>query len=291
MIDYHLHLWPHEESSVWYRLDQIAAYCDEAARHGVSELALTEHANRFVDVMSLVGPFWERFGHEPTSKVTADYFAWTSRNSLDEYVTLAQLAKDEGLPVQIGLEVDFVRGKMDVISGLLAQYPFDVLIGSIHWIGSWLFDDVDNPVQMQEWRVRDVQRCWDDYTTAIEELCAVNAVDVLAHPDLIKVAGFHPPDSSEYWDRMASAAAAADLSVECSSAGWTKPVNEQYPSEGFLDRLVARGVTFTTASDAHRLERVSERAGDLADLLEARGVAVLAAYSSRQRRLVPLRTP
>jgi len=47
VIDYHLHLWPHSESSVWFKLDQIADYCDEAARHGVTELALTEHTSRF----------------------------------------------------------------------------------------------------------------------------------------------------------------------------------------------------------------------------------------------------
>ena len=45
MIDYHLHLWPHSESSVTYQIDQIAAYCEEAATHGVSELALTEHTH------------------------------------------------------------------------------------------------------------------------------------------------------------------------------------------------------------------------------------------------------
>ena len=54
MLDYHLHLWPHEESSVWFKLDQIADYCDEAAAHGVTELALTEHTSRFVDVVSAV---------------------------------------------------------------------------------------------------------------------------------------------------------------------------------------------------------------------------------------------
>ena len=90
MIDYHLHLWPHSESSVWFRLDQIAQYCEEAAQHGVTELALTEHAHRFVDVASVVGPFWLRFGHEPTSATMAEYWDFNARNSLEEYVTLAQ---------------------------------------------------------------------------------------------------------------------------------------------------------------------------------------------------------
>ena len=78
---------------------------------------------------------------------------------------------------------------------------------------------------------------------------------------------------------MAESAARVDVSMECSSAGWKKPVGEQYPAEGFLDRLVAKGVTFTTASDAHGSGRVGERAGDLADMLEARGVHELASYT------------
>jgi len=274
---------------VWFKLDQIAQYCDEAARNGVSELALTEHSHRFVDVASVVGPFWLRYGHEPTSATMAEYWDFHARNSLEAYVTLAQRAKDEGLPVKIGLEVDFYKGQMDDVSLLLAQYPFDVLIGSVHWLGTWQLDDIDSDVNMHEWTVRDVDQCWKDYTIALDELCASNAVDVLAHPDLIKVAGYYATSPGEFWDAMAESAAKVDVSLECSSAGWKKPVGEQYPAIGFLDRLVAKGVTFTTASDAHRRERVGERVGDLAALLEERGVNQLASYTKRQRRMIPLR--
>lgn len=288
MLDYHLHLWPHDRSSVWYRLDQVAAYCEEAARHGVSEVALTEHSNRFRDVMDIVGPFWEG-RDDGTARAMAGYFEFTSRNALEEYVELACLARSEGLPVKVGLEVDYVRGRMDELSEYYAQFPFDVLIGSVHWLGTWTFDDIDVPVMMREWEVRDVDAAWDEYTRTLEELAATRAVDVLAHPDLVKVNGNWPGDPSGFWDRMAEAAAAADVSMECSSAGWVKPVGEQYPSAGLIDRLAARGVTFTTASDAHELERVGERVGDLADLLEARGVTTLAAYDRRARVTVPLR--
>jgi len=64
-----------------------------------------------------------RYGHEPTSPVLAQYLDFHARNSLEEYVTLAQRAKDEGLPVKVGLEVDYYADQMDVVSGLLAQYP------------------------------------------------------------------------------------------------------------------------------------------------------------------------
>jgi histidinol-phosphatase (PHP family) len=274
---------------VSFQIDQIALYCDEAARHGVTEIALTEHSHRFVDIAAVVGPFWLRLGHEPTSTTMAEYWAFHARNSLEAYVSLAQRAKDEGLPVKIGLEVDFYQDQMDEVSTMLAQYPFDVLIGSVHWLGTWQLDDVDNEINMHQWTVRDVDQCWKDYARALDELCAANAVDVLAHPDLIKVAGFLASSPSEAWDAMAESAARVDVSLECSSAGWKKPVKEQYPAEGFLDRLVAKGVTFTTASDAHHHERVGERANDLATMLEARGVHELASYTQRQRQMIPLR--
>ena len=263
MIDYHLHLWPHSESSVYYRLDQIAEYCERAASQGVTE---------------------------PTAPAMADYFDWHARNSIEEYVTLAQRAKDEGLPVKIGLEVDYFRGQMDVVSDLLAQYPFDVLIGSVHWLGTWQFDDLDSSLQQAEWNSRSLESCWRDYSTAFEELAATKSVDVMAHPDLIKVAGRVVDDPSPWWDAMSQAALQADVSIECSSAGWFKPMGEQYPAEGFLERLVRGGATFTMASDAHQSERVGARANDIATMLERHGVHELATYEGRQRVMKPLRS-
>jgi histidinol-phosphatase (PHP family) len=291
VIDYHLHLWSHEESSVGYRLDQVAQYCEEAQRNGVNELALTEHLYRFVELRATVGDFWTRWNYEPTAPLMADYFDFHARNSLEDYVTFAQLAKSEGLPVKVGMEVDYYRDQMDDVAALINQYPFDVLIGSVHWLNTWQFDDIDNEVQMNGWLTRDVDRTWAEYTLALEELAATRTVDVLAHPDVIKVAGFFASQPEPLWDAMAEAAAAANVSVECSSSGWFKPAAEQYPASGFLDRLVERGVTFTTASDAHQLERVGSRAADLATLLEARGVHQLASYDQRRRTMVALRSP
>ena len=71
----------------------------------------------------------------------------------------------------------------------------------------WRFDDLSDEVSMNEWSVRDVDRAWDDYTLSIEELAASGACDVLAHPDLIKVAGFRSHAPEECFDRLAEAAA------------------------------------------------------------------------------------
>jgi histidinol-phosphatase (PHP family) len=284
MLDYHLHLWPHDEATTWCSLDQVAEYCARARAAGVTELALTEHLHRFTQAASVVGTFWDDAPDDPAvRRQLAVYFDFHARSDLDEYVTLCEAAKAAGLPVVTGLEVDYYRGQMDDVAELLAGYPFDVLLGSVHWIGAWQFDDIGTAAHLAEWSARDVDACWDAYTECLEELAATGACDVLAHPDLIKVAGHVPGAPQEWWDRIAEAAAASGIAAEVSSAGWTKPIGEQYPAEGLLDRFVARGVPLTTASDAHESARVADRADRVFGLLAARGVEQLASFRGRRR--------
>jgi len=114
---------------------------------------------------------------------------------------------------------------------------------------------------------------------------------VLAHPDLIKVAGNIPAAPAEWWDRIAEAAVTSGMAAELSSAGWNKPVAEQYPALPLLQQFADRGVPMTTASDAHRLEQVADCAGALRGLLGQVGVDRLCAFEKRQPRFVPVGDP
>ena len=289
MLDYHLHLWPHSEHETPLRPEQLAEYCARAQAAGVTELAVTEHLFRFRQADALLGGFWNDERVSPAlAENMAGYYAFHATADLDAYVACAQEAKEAGLPIVIGLEVDFYEGRMDDVAGLLAGYPFDVLLGSVHWVDGWRFDDIDDPASMAEWSVRQVDGCWEAYTEALEELAASGACDVLAHPDLIKAAGYVPDAPAEWWDRIAEAAAASGMAAEVSSAGWRKPVGEQYPAQGLLERFVARGVPLTTASDAHRLEHVADRADDLRAVLGAVGASHLQGYRGRAAYTVPV---
>jgi histidinol-phosphatase (PHP family) len=289
MLDYHLHLWPHADRDTPLVIDQVAAYCERAQAAGVVELALTEHLFRFVQADRLLGGFWE---DEPASaalrRSMADYWAFHATADLDAYVETVLEAKRQGLPVVLGLEVDYYHGRMDEVADLLDGYPFDVLLGSVHWVGAWRFDDLDDGPSLAEWSARSVDDCWDAYTEAMEELAATRTCDVLAHPDLVKVAGHRPGQPGEWWDRLADAAAHSGMAAEVSSAGWRKPVGEQYPAEDLLVRLAARGVAFTTASDAHRLDHVADRTTELRQLLGSAGVDRLQGFRRRQGHSIPL---
>jgi len=288
MLDYHLHLWEHGPRPLEVTLEQVAAYCDRATAAGVAEVALTEHLSRFRQADAVLKGWWD---DDPSPALAAAMRqAWDEEvgADLDEYVEVVLAAKAAGLPVVLGLEVDHYAGRMDVVGDLLAGYPFDVLLGSVHWIGSWGFDNWFEPAFADEWDRRGTEAVWGAYTDALEELAASGACDVLAHPDLCKVTGRRPAVPDEWYDRMAEAAARCGLAAEVSSAGLRKPVGEAYPAPDLLARFAAAGVPFTTASDAHRLDRVAECRSELRDLLATAGCTTLQAYRGRTPRTVPL---
>lgn len=288
MLDYHLHLWPHGEHAVGPTLEQLSQYCDKAMVAGVSEIAITEHLFRFVQADRLVGGFWTGQPDRALEQSMARYWRSHAHADLDAYVECGLAAKAAGLPVVMGLEVDYYRDRMDDVASLLEGYPFDVLLGSVHWLGVWRFDDLDDTVSMEQWSHTSVEAAWSEYTRAIEELAQSGTCDVLAHPDLVKVTGRRPSAPEEFWDRLAEAAASSGMAAEVSSAGWRKPVGCAYPDPGLLERFAARGVPFTTASDAHRLGQVADRVDDLASMLQAAGVEELQAYRARAPHRVPL---
>ncbi|MCU1376227.1 MAG: hypothetical protein JWO68_3513, partial [Actinomycetia bacterium] len=75
---------------------------------------------------------------------------------------------------------------------------------------------------------------------------------------------------------------------EVSSAGWFKPVAEAYPAPSLLQRFHAAGVPITTASDAHKVERVAAKRPEVGELVRAAGYDSLCAFEGRKPRVVPL---
>jgi histidinol-phosphatase (PHP family) len=296
VLDYHIHLWPHADvaDETDLAVERIAAYCERATAVGVTEIALTEHYHRFKRGREIVEGFWD---HEPdpSDRMLRDemveYFDHHATVDLDRYVETVIAAKQAGLPVVAGLEVDYYRGgMMSKVAEMLDGYPFDVLLGSIHWLGNFMFDVLESEPQMREWDSRGVEGVWKQYAEAMEELAATRTCDVLAHPDVVKVTGRVPDQGvvAEVESRIAEAAASSGMAAEISSAGFRKPTDSAYPSVTLLERFAALGVPVTTASDSHGLTHVADRAGDLRDLAAAAGYTTLRAFRGREGIDVPI---
>lgn len=283
MIDLHVHLWPHRPGTPVPTYEQLERCCEAAAARGIERIAVTEHSHRFTRVADEVLPHWTRPAAGHLADATDRLLETEGGADLDGYVASLLGARDRGLPLLVGLEVDYLPGAMPAMAEVLAEYPFDVLLGSVHWLDDWLFDAYGTEVFAREWRTRDTSSVYERYVDAVAELAGTGVVDVLAHVDVIKVAGHRPPDLAIHEDRLIEVVAGTGVAVEVSSAGLRKEAGEVYPSPRLLAGLAAAGVPFTTASDAHEVGQIGDGFDELSRILDEVGVRELVEFHRRHR--------
>ena len=287
VLDLHTHVWAHRPGTPIPTIDQLQAYCQAAQSRGIAEIAITEHSYRFDRIIEQVLPSWDRPATGAVAAATAHIIDAERGADLERYIEALAAAKDEGLPILVGLEVDYLPGAMEHMAAVLADYPFDVLLGSVHWLDEWLFDAYDNDAFARRWLERDVDDVFEQYVDCVLDLARHNIVDVLAHVDVIKVAGHRAPRLAEIEARLVEGIASSDVVIEFSSGGLRKPVGDTYPGGRLLDDLVSAGVPLTTASDAHTVDQIGSDFDVLERELDRLGQTHLATF--RQRRRVPYR--
>lgn len=301
MSDYHLHLHPHggqaakskvtDRSSAWpplgeYPAGLIEAYVDQAAENGVTELGFTEHLYRTKEGLAALGAFWERETRVDLATQAELMVVGDQGLVLDDYVNAIQAAKDRRLPVKLGLEVDFFPESIDRVIALLAGYPFDFLIGSVHWVGGWSIDAAD---VVYEFERRGIDRAWEDYFLLEADLAGKGVVDVLAHVDVCKKFGYRPDrEPVHLYEKVVEAAVAAGTAVEVSSQGLRRPVNEIYPSPTFLKMFHDAGVSITLASDAHSAQEAGYKHAEVVAAARSAGYEKHLRFEKRRRYEVPL---
>ena len=264
----------------------IDRYVEAALARGVTEVGFTEHLYRCVESEPVLGRWWER---DPDTRLGAELAAWivTERNlSLARYVDVVLDAKARGLPVKLGLEVDFVPGTEAAVLDLLDGIPFDYLVGSIHWIGAWNFmRDSARP----EYERRGTERAFAQYFALEAALAGSGMVDVLAHADVIARHGLRPEgDLERFHAPVVAAAARSGTAVEVSSAGLRHTVGAIYPSEPFLARFQASGVPITLASDAHLAGDAGMGHDAVLQAARSAGYTEYLRFSARRRVPTPL---
>ena len=129
----------------------------------------------------------------------------------------------------------------------------------------------------------DLDEVFAQYVDSVLDLAASGTIDVLAHLDVIKVAGHQAPRLAEHEARLVEGLADADVVIELSSAGLRKPVADTYPSPALLDALASNGLSLTTASDAHHVGQIGEGYDVLRRALDDRSIRELVTFRRRER--------
>lgn len=151
--------------------------------------------------------------------------------------------------VYLGIEADYCRETIQDVVELLRTYPFDYVIGSVHFLDGWGFDD---PSRVIEFEKRDVDEIYRAYYARLEEAAGQGVFTILGHLDLVKKFGHRPVASLEpEIERVALQMARRGVVAEINTSGLHKPVAEIYPSAQVLAILQKSGVAVTFGSDAH----------------------------------------
>jgi len=218
--------------------------------------------------------------------------AWRMDESeLESFITELEAAQAEfkgQLTIKTALEVDYYPGAEDYIEYLSQVYDWDYLMGSVHFIGEWGFD---NPDEVSRFEDCDMEQVYCDYFKLVEQSAASGLFDTIGHPDLIKKFGYtvqgHSERVEQAEERMLQAVKVADVALEISSAGLRKPIAEIYPHPRIVEKAAKLGIPFSFGSDAHAPTEVGHGMDACLSLLQQFGVSEVATFHKRQRGIQP----
>ena len=269
IVDYHTHLRDPQER-IDHTVEAVERFVEAAVARDVDEVGFSEHVYYFEQTR----PLWDQ-----------PYMLDRCAYDLDRYVAAVVEAKERGLPVKLGLEVDYAAGRERETAEVLAPYPWDYLLGSVHFVDGF-------GVDMQPGLVEKLGagEAWRRYFVWLRNAARSGLFDSLAHPDLVKHHGPRADVEVVQWlhEETADAIEASGVCIEVSSAGLHKPVGEPYPDQPLLEACRVRGVPITLASDAHVPETVGRDLDRAVELARAAGYETVTVFEARVARQEPL---
>jgi len=219
--------------------------------------------------------------HAPMHFDPAYRMKFEEMTSYEKSIKEAKESYHDRINILLGYEVDFLPGYMDE---RVLKADVDYLIGSVHFLGNWGFD---NPEFISQYESKDIDSIYRDYFEAIESMAKSHHFDIVGHLDLIKVFGFRSHTDVRLLAKDAiKAIKKADMVVELSSAGYRKPVKEAYPSDTLLSLLAEADIPITFASDAHHPKQVGFKTQELEAKARAFGYDTCATFSKREKVLI-----
>ncbi len=266
IADQHLHLERGPYTPENYPDEWLARYLETARATGVDRLGVVEHAYRFREAHGLLPNAW--------ADARCLY-------RLEPYAKFVERQRSRGLPVSFGLEMDYVPESEEGIGRFLSLYPWDFVLGSVHFVGDVGVDLAEDRARAAEIGPRAI---WQRYFELSRRAAESGLFDVLTHPDLPKIFGERPSwPLTEEFERTANVLRAKDMAIECNTAGLRKPVGEIYPVPEYLAIARRAGVPVSIGSDAHEPETVGAGVDAALGLLRSVGYDQTVHFIGRRR--------
>lgn len=191
---------------------------------------------------------------------------------------------DIGIGIELGLQVHLA----DYLTNLVKKYPFDYVIGSVHFI-----DGLD-PYYPKYFFGRSEREAYERYFSAVlENISSMSCYDSLGHLDYIvrygpnKNRDFSFNSYKEYIIPVLQRLIADGKALECNSGGYAAGLGNPNPCCEILTEYYRLGGRLVTiGSDAHTPERMAYCFDDTADVLIKSGFDKYACYHNRKPKLI-----
>lgn len=159
------------------------------------------------------------------------------------------------IDIKLGIEADYFPGLEEDCKEIIDRYPFDYVIGSVHFIEKWGFDNINH---IDQWKEKDINRVYRDYYSLLRKSAMSGLFDIIGHSDLVKKFGQRPSnDLSDEIEHTAQVFSDYKLVCEINTAGLRRSVSEIYPSLEVLKIYRKYDIPIIFGSDAHRPNEVA----------------------------------
>jgi histidinol-phosphatase (PHP family) len=263
MFDYHVHT-----SMCGHARGTMEEYVQSAIRKGLSEIGFADHLPLLY-----------------TDDVTLSMRPEDLQNYVDAVLDLKDRYR-ERIDVRLGIEADYYPETLRDVERMLEAHPFDYVIGSVHILGDWIFDD---PREAERYEDVDIDELYIAYLEAEKEMVVSGFYDIVGHADLVKKFDRRASiDLTPHYRGLLSAMKKAGVCFEVNTAGLRWPVGEIYPEPDFVMLGSGTGVHVTLGSDAHCPEDVGRDFNQALKLLRDSRYTEAATFKNRVMKLVPL---
>ncbi len=191
--------------------------------------------------------------------------------------------KNPDTGIRLGIEIDYIPGKEKQTEEIISSYPFDFIIGSVHYLGDQTVD-----LGPEFYVGKDINLIYENYFNLVCEAASTGFFDIMGHPDLVRIHKYSPSDDiSHLYGMMASAFEIYDVAFEVNTNGRNKPLHDFYPDKKYLHLFAEHGVPVCVNSDAHFPARVAQFFDEAYDILKRSGYKEMAVFNKRERFMIP----
>jgi histidinol-phosphatase (PHP family) len=272
-IDYHTH---HERCG--HAVGKLEEYVQRGIELGLQQLGLSDHLPLIhVDPTS----------YYPEMAMPMDELP----RYVEECLTLKERYRGV-IDLRVGLEADYIEGYEDRIREILSPYPWDYLIGSVHFLGEW---DITDHRQVHGWEGKDELEVYRLYYDAVKKSALSGLYDIIGHMDVIKRFGYGPQTPEGKAEVRAleletlKVIADSGIAMELNASGLSKPCAEMFPAEHLLQEAFKLGIPLTLGSDAHDPAKLGDGLQEARSMLWHTGFRELAVFEGRRRTAVPFK--